>query len=112
MKVTVPWALDMVSSEPSLRLLRQVHTLRFAQPFVCAVLRRNENLTILLRVHGTMMFAPVSLSSAYIAMEEVLILSILTCCAVKKKKIGTSQQYPAFKVVVKVAFKKSQFLPY
>ena len=47
-----------------------------------------------------MMFAPVSLSSAYIAMEEVLLLSILTCCVVKKK-IGTSQKYPAFKVVAK-----------
>ena len=65
--------------------------LRFAQPFVCAVLRRNENLTILLRLHGTMMFAPVSLSSAYIAMEEVLLLSILTCCVVKKKDWNVSE---------------------
>ena len=58
-----------------------------------------------------MMFAPVSLSSVYIAMEEVLLLSILTCYVVKKK-IGASQKYPAFKVVAKVAFEKAQFLPY
>ena len=59
--------------------------------YVYLQVKRNENVTVLLRPHGTMLSAQVLLSSAYIAMEEVLLWSVLTCCVVKEKKIGRGE---------------------